>query len=93
MARWKLADSAPVHYVQGAGLVEAGQEFEYDGQPSTRHWLRPDGEKWVPADTPEPAAKPARKGKGAAPAAPEPTPAAVESTDPAPAGEDDAGEF
>lgn len=92
MARWKLADNAPPHYVHGAGIVTGGQEFEFDGPPSSSHWLRPEGGAWVPAILPAPAPKAARKGKGAAPAAPEPAPA-VESPDPAAAGESPAGEF
>ena len=92
MARWKLADNAPPHYVQGCGVVEGGQEFEFSGEPSSLHWLKPEGDGWVPAIESAPAPKAARKGKGAAPAAPEPAPA-VESADPAPAGDQPAGEF
>lgn len=92
MARWKLADNAPPHYVQGCGIVEGGQEFEYGGDPSSSHWLKPEGDGWAPAIEPAPAPKAARKGKGAASAAPELAPA-VESADPAPAGDQPAGEF
>jgi hypothetical protein len=92
MARWKLAEGAPPHYVQGAGIVEGGDEFEFGGVPSSSFWLKPEGDGWVPAVSPAPTPKAARKGKGAASAAPEPSPA-VESTDPAPAGEESAGEF
>jgi hypothetical protein len=88
MARWKLAENAPVHYVQGAGLVTGGQEFEFDGQPSSSHWLRPEGGEWVPVER---APKPdmpagATKPTGAAAAAPEAPAAPVES-------EPEAGEF
>lgn len=92
MARWKLADNAPPHYVHGAGIVTGGQEFEFDGLPSSSHWLRPEGDAWVPAILLVLAPKAARKGKGAAQSAPEPAPA-VESPDPAAAGESPAGEF
>lgn len=88
MARWKLAENAPVHYVQGAGLVLGGQEFEFDGPPSSSHWLRPEGSEWVPAELAPKAEKPARatKAKGAATAAPEAPSTPVES-------EPEAGDF
>lgn len=46
--KYRLADDAPPHYVQGCGIVKGGGEFEYEGSPPSE-WCIPVEVKQPPA--------------------------------------------
>lgn len=42
--QWVLKESAPDHYVQGQGIVKAGQEFTWEGEPFSEWFERLKGD-------------------------------------------------